>query len=84
MTEDQIKEKLLKARDNINTSIRNLRIDRIVFFMLEYLMQDADMPFQINDSDKYAFFLQANANFANDLKTLYTAWKELEELQDIS
>lgn len=81
MTEKQIKEKISEATDNINTSIRNLRIDSILFFIFEYLMQNMDMPFQISDSDKYGFFLQANENFANDLKTLCAAWKKLEQLQ---
>ncbi len=82
MTDKQAKEeKILDARDGIDTSIRNLRIDRVLFSVFECLLQQ-NLPFSLNERDQYTFFLRANENFEKHLIELHAAWKELEQLQD--
>ncbi len=81
MVEKHTKEEnILDARDHIETSMRNLRIDGILFSVIECLFQKS-MPFPVSEQDQYALFSRVNEHLVDHLKELRAAWEELEKLQ---
>lgn len=75
-----LEEKILDARDNLNTALHNLKIDNILLSVYGCLLQNS-LPFSVSKIDKYAFFSQINNSLEAHLREIDAAWNELERLQ---